>query len=147
MYRIFCGSFGNVVLCPNAAIALFQSLFRVLSTVFCTNGRFDPSWVHLLGFTPYNTLLDEYLRRETQRGRGGFGCRTQIRLDFLKSDGHHIRPEYCSVIDRTYACALLGVHVPFPTPLDEFTPSFVRQRWESEWPRLGARASTAYHGW
>ena len=97
--------------------------------------------------TPYNQLLDEYLVRERDRGRDGFGCRTQIRLEFLKSDGYHLRPKFGSVLDRTYACALLGIHVPFPTPLDEFTPRFIWQRWESEWPRLGARASTAHHGW
>ena len=97
--------------------------------------------------SPYNGLLDKYLRGEKDRGRDGFGCSTQIRLDFLKGDGHHVRPEFASVIDRTYACAMLGIHVPFPTPFDEFTPSFLRQRWESEWPRVGVRSNTANHGW
>ena len=97
--------------------------------------------------TPHNELLDHYLRREKQQGRDGFGCRTQIRLDFLRGDGHHIRPEFGSVLDRTYACALLGINVPFPTPLTEFAPSHVRQQWEAEWPRLGGRAETAHHGW
>ena len=97
--------------------------------------------------TPYNGLLDDYLRREKECRRDGFGCRTQIRLDFLRGDGFHIRPEFGSVLDRTYACALLGVRVPFPTPLNEFAPSFVRKQWESEWPRLGGRANATHHGW
>ena len=97
--------------------------------------------------TLYNQELDSYLRREKDRGRDGFGCRTMIRLDFLKGDGYHIRPDYWSVLDRTYACALLGIDVPFPTPWNEFAPSFVRQRWESEWPRMpGGGADMNHHG-
>ena len=86
--------------------------------------------------TPFNSLLNDYLRREKERGRDGFGCRTQIRLDCLRNDGYHIRPEYDSVIDKTYACAFLGTPVPNPTPWDEFIPQSVRQQWETEWPRV-----------
>ena len=97
--------------------------------------------------TPFNGLLDQYLRGEREQGRGGFGCRTQIRLNFLKGDGYHIKPEFGSVLDRSYACALLGICVPFPTPINEFAPDYVRQRWEAEWPRLaGGRANTVHHG-
>ena len=97
--------------------------------------------------TPFNKVLDSYLRHERDHGRDGFGCRTQIRLDFLKGDGFHLKPEFGSVLDRTYACALLGIDVPFPTPWDEFAPSFVRRRWEADWPRLaGGGARTAHHG-
>ena len=98
---------------------------------------------------PYNDFVDRYLRGEKERGRGGYGCRTQIRLDFLKADGHHVKPEFGSVIDRTYACALLGVNVPFPTPWNEFTPNHVRQQWEADWPRLagGGRDTIHHHGW
>ena len=97
--------------------------------------------------TPFNEALDGYLRREKERGRDGFGCQTQIRLEFLKGDGYHIRPEFGFIMDRTYACALLGINVPSPTPWTEFAPSSVRRRWESEWPRLRGRANTAQHGW
>ena len=86
--------------------------------------------------TPFNEQLCDYLRREKQRGRDGFGCRTQIRLDYHKGDGYHIRPDFSSVIDRTYACAFLGIEVPDPTPLDKFAPSSVRRQWEADWPRL-----------
>ena len=97
--------------------------------------------------TPYNQLMDEYLGRERDRGRDGFGCRTQIRLDFLKPDGYHVRPDFDAVIDRTYACAFLGVPVPRPTPWDCFVPDNVRRRWELEWPRLAGRGlSMINHG-
>ena len=89
--------------------------------------------------TPYNILLDEYLRYEQQKGRGGHGCRTQISLDSLKPDGFHVKSEFDSVIDKTYACAILGIHVPCPTPPDQFVPFLFRRRTEQEWPRLGQR--------
>ena len=104
--------------------------------------------MQIVDVSPYNKLLSEYLRTERNEGRGGFGCRTQIRLEFLKTDGFHIRPEFDAVIDRTYACAFLGIPVPRPTPWDCFVPINVRRRWESEWPRLtGVRASMNIHGW
>ena len=96
--------------------------------------------------TPYNELLDCYLKREKDRGREGYGCRTMIRRDFLKSDGYHVRPEFGSVLDRTYAHAILGLDVPFPTPWEEFAPDYVRQRWESEWPRLQRGSYMNHHG-
>ena len=95
--------------------------------------------------TPYNEALDTYLRREKQHGRDGYACRTQIRLDYLRGDGFHLKPDYWSVLDRTYACALLGCEVPFPTPWDEFAPGFVRRRWEVDWPRLTAGGSQMTH--
>ena len=97
--------------------------------------------------SPYNTLLDEYLHREKEYGRDGFGCRTQIRLNFLRNDGYHVGPQYCSVIDRTYACAFLGMPVPDPTPPGEFVPDAVRKRWEVEWPRLGGGRRFTENGW
>lgn len=97
--------------------------------------------------TPYNEHLGDYLRREKERGRDGYGCRTQIRMDSLKGDGYHVKPEFGSVLDRTYACAFLGIDVPCPTPWGDFAPSHVRSRWESEWPRLvGGGANMTQHG-
>ena len=94
--------------------------------------------------TPYNQLLDSYLKREKDKGRDGYSCRTQIRLDYLKGDGYHVRPDFLSVIDRTYACVFLGIEVLDPTPLDEFAPSSVRRQWEADWPRLaGSGAGVA----
>ena len=94
--------------------------------------------------TPYNSLLSDYLRPL----KGGFGCRTQIRLSFLKSDGFHVKPMYDSTIDKTYACAILGIPVPCPTPIDQFLPDQLRRRWESEWPRVsGESGRNTNHGW
>ena len=94
--------------------------------------------------TPHNQQLSEYLRGQVR----GYGCRTQIRLEYLKSDGFHIRPQFDSVIDKTYACAIRGVSVPSPTPPNEFVPISVRRRWESDWPRIsGGITSNRNHGW
>ena len=81
----------------------------------------------------HNSLLSQYLK---QCGPSGFGCKTQIRMEFLRSDGFHINPMYDSVLDRTYACALLGVEVPCPTPESNFIPDDVRRSYEKNWPRL-----------
>ena len=98
--------------------------------------------------TPYNDALSEFLRVEQQRGRGGYGCQTQIRLNFLKSDGFHVQPMYDSTIDRTYACAIMGVPVPCPTPHDQFVPDRIRRRWETEWPRISeGQGRSMNHGW
>ena len=93
--------------------------------------------------TPFNNQLSEYLRAQ----RGGFGCRTQIRLNYLKNDGFHVRPMYDSIIDKTYACAIQGIRVPCPTPPNEFVPDHMRRRWETEWPRVGGGGGqTIVHG-
>ena len=83
--------------------------------------------------TPFNDAISDFLRPL----RDGYGCRTQIRLNYLRNDGFHIQPMYDSIIDKTYACAIQGVPVPCPTPFDEFIPDRMRRRWESQWPRIG----------
>ena len=103
--------------------------------------------MQILDVTPFNELLSSYLRRETERGRRGFGCRTQIRLEYLRNDGYHIRPRFDSVIDQTYACAFMGIPVPRPTPWEAFVPESIRQRWENEWPRLSGRQRQDRDGW
>ena len=82
----------------------------------------------------HNQSLDEYLRAQ---GRGGYGIETQIRMSYLRHDGFHIGRQFDSVVDKTYACALLGVRVPCPTPIDDFEPDNVRRRREREYPALG----------
>ena len=62
--------------------------------------------------SPYNDHLSDYLRGQ----KWGFSCRTQIRLSYLKPDGYHVRPQYDSIIDKTYACAIRGIPVIDPTP-------------------------------
>ena len=66
-----------------------------------------------------------------------FGCQTQIRLEHLKPDGYHIRPQFDSIVDRTYAYAILGKPVCDPTPMEGFVPEHMRRRYLSEWPRIG----------
>ena len=99
--------------------------------------------MQLKDVTPYNNALSDYLRPL----RDGFGCRTQIRLDFLRNDGFHIQPTYDSTLDKTYACAIRGVPVPCPTPFDQFVPSHLRRRWETEWPRISeGQGQSMNHG-
>ena len=101
--------------------------------------------MQIIDVTPFNELLSDYLRAQV----GGFGCRTQIRLQDLKPDGYHVLPQADSVIDKGYACAILGVPVPCPTPSDGFIPDRMRRRWEKDWPRVGDRVdqTTGRHGW
>ena len=101
--------------------------------------------MQMIDVTPFNKLLSDYLGAQT----GGFGCRTQIRLHDLKPDGYHVLPQCDSVIDKTYACAIMGVPVPCPTPNDEFVPDHIRRRWEKDWPRIGERVGQTAnrHGW
>ena len=93
--------------------------------------------------TPYNSALSKYLEAQ----RCGFGCRTQIRMSFLKPDGFHIKPQYDSVVDKTYACAIRGVSVVDPTPPEEFVPDHLRRSWQREWPRLGGGSPRRNYGW
>ena len=94
--------------------------------------------------TQHNQQVSDYLRNQV----GGYGCPTQIRLEHLKPDGFHIRPQFDSVIDKTYACAIRGVPVPSPTPLNEFLPLSMRRRWEADWPRIGGGTTqNRNHGW
>ena len=99
--------------------------------------------------TAYNQRLHNYLLNERRHGRDGYGCGTQIRLEQLKADGYHVQTQFYGIIDRTYACAIRGINVPCPTPMDQFVPGFVRLRYESEWPSLGegVRAENRHHGW
>ena len=86
---------------------------------------------------PYNGLIHEYLM---SCGESGYGCRTQMRMEFLSTDGYHVNPRYDSIRDRTYACAFVGFHVPEPVGADTFIPGFIRRRWETNWPRLVSKA-------
>ena len=88
-----------------------------------------------LDVSHHNRALDAYLRSQMELD-GGHGCCTQIRLDYLRADGLHLKPQFFSVLNKTYACAIMGASVPDPTPYEDFTPMHVRRRWESEWPRL-----------
>ena len=86
---------------------------------------------------PHSQLLHEYLLATHNDGGTVYGCRTQIRLEYLKADGFHVKPQYDPVIDKTYACAVMGINVPCPTPPDEFMPEHIRQQWRKDWPEVG----------
>ena len=66
---------------------------------------------------------------------GGVGwCQTQLGVDDMREDGFHVLPSSLRILDKTYACAVMGVKVPHPTP--------VYQKWrhkmvEQGWPRVG----------
>ena len=91
------------------------------------------------------------------QGGSGYGISTQIRMEYLRPDGFHIKNKFDTVIDKNYACALLGVPVASPTPIENFEPDFVRRRRDVEWPRIsgGAYAQSrgfneghaGIHGW
>merc|ERR1711962_1177057 len=80
--------------------------------------------MQIVDVTPYNALVDEHLRSQP----GGYGCCTQIRLEHLKHDGFHVKPQFDSVIDRGYACAILGIYVPNPTGWGDFVPDSIKRR-------------------
>ena len=96
-----------------------------------------------LDVRPFNQLLNRYL---DSCGVGGYGCKTQIKMSFLAADGVHVNPQFDSVIDRTYACALIGTHVPNPASDDDFIPPYLRRRWEIQWPRLGGNPRAGLFG-
>ena len=97
--------------------------------------------MQIVDVTLHNTLMDNYLRAQP----GGYGCRTQVRMEHLKHDGFHVKPQFDSIIDRGYACAILGLEVPCPTPMENFIPDFVKRRRDAEWPRLPQNVSVG--GW
>ena len=103
---------------------------------------------------PHAKAVHDYLRSVGN----GYGCPTQIRRDFLQRDGFHIQPQYDSILDRTYACAMRGVPVPCPTPVGDFAPMFARRRYDLNFPRLpgaetkwdqmgGSEGPLRVHGW
>ena len=112
-------------------VARLRTLILSSSAAACVVCQVKP--MEIIDVRPFNRLLHEYLE---SCGEAGFGCRTQIQLDFLATDGFHVKKQFGSVIDRTYACALLGTHVPCPLSDDGFIPGFLRRRWEDQWPRL-----------
>ena len=86
--------------------------------------------------TEYVERIHRYLK-SVEGVDGGHGCHSQVRLEHLRADGLHIQPRFYYVLQQTYACALLAVNVPDPTPLEGFTPDNVRQAYRREWPLFG----------
>ena len=93
--------------------------------------------------TPFNKELSNYLRMQPD----GFGCRTQIRMNFLKSDGF--------IYSLCMTLSSIGrMHVqywaymsPVPPPLMNLSVH-IRRKWETEWPRVGGQVGQMrVHGW
>ena len=100
---------------------------------------------------PHNHYLHNYLQAQ-----GEDGIRTQIRMNYLRHDGFHVGRQFDSLVDKTYACALLGVPVPCPTPIDDFEPDHVRRRRDIDWPVMKSanaqmvrtnEGQNRVHGW
>ena len=66
--------------------------------------------------------------------KGTFGCRNQIREEDLGNDGFHLKRSSLSILEKTYACAVLGVPVPCPAPPGLEWRQRQRQYYEEEWP-------------
>jgi hypothetical protein len=80
---------------------------------------------------PYSNRL----RQRCMEKKVGW-CQSQLGVEDLKEDGFHVLPSSLRILDKTYACAVMGVKVPHPMP--------IYQKWrhkliEQEWPRMGQR--------
>ena len=100
--------------------------------------------------SPFNGMLHKLCVSR----RNVFGCRTQIRMRDLGRDGFHVAPDCVDIVDKTYACALLGIPVPCPTPSGDFLHPEQTVRYRREYPRIGEteergqeRDLNAIHGW
>ena len=94
--------------------------------------------------TEYVERVHRYLQ-SVREDDGGHGIHSQVRLEHLRADGLHLQPRFYFVLQQTYACAILGLNVPNPTPLESFIPDRMRQKYLSEWPIV--RASNMNNGW
>jgi hypothetical protein len=81
--------------------------------------------------TPYSELI----RRRCQEKKIGW-CQTQLEVAHMREDGYHILPSSLKILDATYACAVVGVHVPHPTPAYR---KWRHQLQQQEWPHIGER--------
>ena len=100
----------------------------------------------------HNKAIHRYLGTKRDED-GGHGCSTQVRLHHLRADGLHLHPRFYSVLQQTFAFALMGKYVPDPTPFDCYEPDHVRQPFLRDWPVVGLngrqadRASSNNYGW
>ena len=83
-----------------------------------------------LDVTPFNKELHKlYATREKV-----FGCHTQVRMRDLGRDGFHVSPHCADILDKTYSCAILGIPVPCPTPIWDFSHPMQQRDYEAEYP-------------
>jgi hypothetical protein len=81
--------------------------------------------------TPYSELI----RRRCQEKKIGW-CQTQLEVAHMREDGYHVVPTSLKILDATYVCAVIGVHVPHPTPTYRKWRHYLQQQ---EWPHMGDR--------
>ena len=102
------------------------------------------------------TDFNKAIHRLCVSREGVFGCHTQITMRDLASDGFHVSPHCGDIVDKTYACAILGKPVPCPTPPEGFFHPWQSAAYEQEWPRVDEnkskqggqeRVRNAIHGW
>ena len=74
------------------------------------------------------------------------GSSTQIRPEYLLGDGYHIAPRCVSVLDRQYACAMVGRAVPCPYFSSAIYNRMMAEWAEREWPPLGGRQANGGQG-
>lgn len=98
--------------------------------------------IHFMDVTPYNNALNL-----KSLEKGTYGCKNQIRDEDLGSDGFHVKQSCLSVLEKTYACAALGVRVPCPSPPGLGWHLRRQRRYEAEWPRVRRTAREMENVW
>ena len=100
--------------------------------------------MNFMDVTPYSWAIHSACLRLRTHGHRVYGCQTQTGVSHLKKDGFHILPSFSTVLDRTYACAIMGVPVPCPTPSwDRYRDVNLRGEWPT--PRE-AQGQGSSHG-
>jgi hypothetical protein len=94
--------------------------------------------MNFMDVTPYSKAIHSASLRMRAQGHQVQGMQTQTGVSHLKKDGFHILPSFAGVLDRTYACAVIGVPVPCPTPSwDRYRDPSLKDRWPIPWEAQG----------
>jgi hypothetical protein len=107
------------------------------------------------------TMFNEAFHKLCVPRKNVFGCHTQVKMRDLGRDGYHVSPHCVDILDKTYACSILGIPVPCPTQARDFFHPMQNREYEAAWPRIrengggrmrredqeGTRSSNAIHGW
>jgi hypothetical protein len=110
-------------------VAVLEALKRkALAVIVC-----EVKPMRHINVTPFsNSIHTECARREVP------GCRTQLGISDLNGDGYHIRESCLPILDKTFACAIIAIHVLCPTTDSERWNARATPEFCSEWPRVGA---------
>ena len=86
--------------------------------------------MNFMDVTPYSNAIHSACLRMRAQGHQVQGMETQIGVSNLMKDGFHIMPSFAGVLDKTYACAVVGVPVSCPTPSwDRYRDPSLKDRW------------------